>query len=224
MASLARERPVERVRVLVCEERHAFTVALDMLKFLLRLGALLTLLVLGYLAWVTAQIYHQSNVDEAQPADVIIVMGAAEYAGRPSPVLKARLDHALELYRQGLAPRILTTGGAGGDLYYTEGEVSRNYLVKLGVPSESILVESEADSTIESTALAGEIMRRMNLDSAIVVSDGYHIFRTKKLLEFRGLQVYGSPRPSEARGTWREKWLYVKQAIAFLLWRVGITI
>jgi uncharacterized SAM-binding protein YcdF (DUF218 family) len=195
-----------------------------MLKFALRLGFLLGLVVIGYLAWITAQIYHQSNVDEAREADVIIVMGAAEYAGRPSPVLRARLDHALDIYRKGLAPRILTTGGAGGDPYYTEGEVSRNYLVKNGVPSESILVESEADSTIESTAIAGEIMTRMNLDSAIVVSDGYHIFRTKKLLEFRGLQVYGSPRPSEPTGTWREKWLYVKQAIAFLLWRIGITI
>jgi uncharacterized SAM-binding protein YcdF (DUF218 family) len=195
-----------------------------MLKFAFRLCVLLAVPVLVYLGWVTAQIYHQSNVDEARTADVIIVMGAAEYAGRPSPVLKARLDHALELYQKGLAPRIMTTGGAGGDLYYTEGEVSRNYLVKHGVPSESILVESEADSTMESTAIAGEIMRRMNLDSAIVVSDGYHIFRTKKLLEFRGLKVYGSPRPSEPKGTWREKWLYVKQAIAFLLWRIGITI
>ena len=219
-----RERPVEHAIRLVSLPGRALAAAPSMLKTAVRLGILLALIALVYMGWVTAQIYHQSNVDEAKPADVIIVMGAAEYAGRPSPVLRARLDHALELYRQGLAPRILTTGGAGGDPYYTEGEVSRTYLVKNGVPSETILVESEADSTIESTAIAGEIMRRMNLRSAIVVSDGYHIFRTKKLLEFRGLQVYGSPRPSEPKGTWREKWLYIKQAIAFLLWRVGITI
>jgi uncharacterized SAM-binding protein YcdF (DUF218 family) len=67
-------------------------------------------------------------------------------------------------------------------------------------------------------------MRRMGLKSCIVVSDGYHIFRVKKMLEFSGLDVYGSPRPSDPRGTWREKWLYVKQSFGYLLWRIGITI
>jgi uncharacterized SAM-binding protein YcdF (DUF218 family) len=177
-----------------------------------------------YLGTVAHQIYLQSNVDEARPADVIVIMGAAEYRGRPSPVLRARIDHALQLYRSKLAPRILTTGGAGGDPVYTEGEVARDYLVRQGVPSEAILVENEAASTMHSTAIAAEMMRRMNLKSCIVVSDGYHIFRSKKMLEFRGLDVYGSPRPSEPKGTWREKWLFVRQAIAYTLWRVGITI
>jgi uncharacterized SAM-binding protein YcdF (DUF218 family) len=182
------------------------------------------LALLVYLIFIAKQIYDQSNMDEARPADVIIVLGAAEYRGRPSPVLRARLDHALELYRQQLAPRILTTGGAGGDPVFTEGEVGRNYLVRRGVPSEAITVEPEGDSTMHSTAAAAEIMRRMNLDSAIVVSDGYHIWRVKKMLEFRGLNVYGSPRPSVPKGTWGEKWLYFRQAIGYMLWRVGITI
>ena len=99
------------------------------------------------------------RVDEARPADVILVLGAAEYRGRPSPVLRARLDHALDLYRRKLAPRILTTGGAGGDPVFTEGGVGRSYLISHGVPSEAIIVETEGESTVHSTALAGEIMR-----------------------------------------------------------------
>lgn len=178
----------------------------------------------AYLAIVAVQIRSQSTMDEARASDVIVVLGAAEYRGKPSPVLKARLDHALDLYRQRLAPRILTTGGAGGDPVHTEGEVGRAYLVRQGVPSEAIMIEPEGESTAYSTAAAAEIMRRMGLKSCIVVSDGYHIYRVKKMLEFRGLDVFGSPRPSAPRNTWRETWLYVRQAIAYTMWQVGITV
>ena len=156
--------------------------------------------------------------------DVIVVLGAAEYRGRPSPVLKARLDHALWLYYQKLAPRILTTGGAGGDPVFTEAEVARDYFVRRGIPSEAIIVEDESSTTMHSTAAAAEIMRRMGLKSCIVVSDGYHIYRAKKMLEFRGVDVYGSPRPTVQKGTWGEKWLYIRQALGYMLWQVGITI
>jgi uncharacterized SAM-binding protein YcdF (DUF218 family) len=193
-----------------------------MLRHLLRLAVLAMGGLVVYLGVIATEIKRQSDIDEARPADIIIIMGAAEYRGRPSPVLRARIDHALDLYRQKLA--LLTTGGAGGDPVYTEGEVARNYLVRQGVRSEAILVESEGESTWESTAVAAEMMRRMNLKSAIVVSDGYHIYRAKKMLEFRGLTIYGSPRPDVPRGTWRENWLFARQAIGYLLWRVGVTI
>jgi uncharacterized SAM-binding protein YcdF (DUF218 family) len=195
-----------------------------MRKLLWRGAAVITLLIAIYLGWIVRSIYRQSEVDEARPADVIVVLGAAEYRGKPSPVLRARLDHALSLYQRKLAPRILTTGGAGGDPVFTEGEVGRDYLVKRGVPSESILLEAEGESTVHSTAAVAEIMRRMNLKSCIVVSDAYHIFRVKKMLEFRGLNVYGSPRPSEQTGSRREKWLFVRQGIGYMLWQLGITI
>ena len=196
-----------------------------MRKLLWRGAALLTLLAVVYIGSIVNVIYRQSEVDEARPADVkSTVLGAAEYRGKPSPVLRARLDHALDLYRRKLAPRILTTGGAGGDPVFTEGEVGRDYLVKRGVPSEAIILEAESESTMHSTAAAAEIMRRMNLKSCIVVSDAYHIFRVKKMLEFRGLDVYGSPRRAEPKGTWRERWLFLRQAIAYALWQVGITI
>jgi uncharacterized SAM-binding protein YcdF (DUF218 family) len=177
-----------------------------------------------HLFTIARQIHKQSTVDEARPADVIMVLGAAEYRGTPSPVFKARLDHALELYRAGLAPRILTTGGAGGDPFFTEGGVGRAYLVTRNVPSEVIIVEREAETTLQSAISAAEIMRRMGLTSCIVVSDGYHIFRTKKMIESQGLTVYGSPRPSVPRSDARQWWLYLRQSLGYMLWSVGIKI
>jgi uncharacterized SAM-binding protein YcdF (DUF218 family) len=176
------------------------------------------------IAYFSVRIGQQSTRDEAQPSDLILVLGAAEYRGRPSPVLRSRLDHALDLYQRRLAPLIMTTGGAGGDPDFTEGGVGRAYLMQKGVPSESIIVEDEGESTVASTAMAGEIMRRMGLRSAIVVSDGYHIFRVKKMLEFRGLNVYGSPRKELAPDFIRERWNYVKQAIGYLLWSAGVAV
>ena len=175
-------------------------------------------------ASVARDIRRQSTVDEVHPADVILVLGAAEYRGRPSPVLEARLNHALFLYLQHMAPRILTTGGSGGDPTFTEGEVSRAYLSRHNVPSEAIIAETEGSSTVESTVAASEIMRRMNLKSCIVVSDGYHIYRVKKMLESEGMSVYGSPRPAEPRDDWGQRWLYFRQAIAYQLWRIGIAV
>lgn len=187
--------------------------------------ALLAILTIGYLFYVATQIEHQSDVEEARPADVIIVLGAAEYRGRPSPVLQARLNHALSLYRQGLAPYLLTTGGSGGDPVYTEGEVGRAYLTQRGVPSEAILVEPEGATTVQSLEAAAEIMLRMNLHSCIVVSDGYHIYRVKKFLEMRNIQVFGSPRPgAKAKTANHLRWLYFKQAIGYSLWKIGINI
>ena len=181
-------------------------------------------------ARIAREIRLQSTVDEVQPADVIVVLGAAEYRGKPSPVLQARLNHALFLYLEGMAPRILTTGGKGGDPTYSEGEVSHAYLSLHGVPSEAILVESEGESTVRSITAAAEIMRLMNLKSCVVVSDGYHIYRVKKMLQRMGMKAYGSPRPSPSnllgasRESWRDRWVYARQAIAYELWRIGIPI
>lgn len=175
-------------------------------------------------AVLAMRIERQSSRDEARPADVILVLGAAEYAGRPSPVLRARLDHALELYQRKLAPRIMTTGGAGGDPVFTEGGVGRTYLTSRGVPSEAIVVESEGESTVESTAMAAEIMKRMGLRSVIVVTDGYHIYRVKRMLQSRGFEAYGSPRKEQHTDGLRDRWNYVRQAIGYLLWRAGVAV
>ena len=187
--------------------------------------ALLVILFLGYLFYVAHRIEVESTIDEAQGADVIIVLGAAEYRGKPSPVLQARLNHALLLYLRRMAPYLMTTGGAGGDPVFTEGEVGRAYLTEHGVPSEAILVEPQGATTGQSLTAAAEIMHRMNMHSCIVVSDGYHIFRVKRMLQFRGIQVYGSPRPSVGSLSPSElRWLYFRQAVGFVLWRIGVNI
>lgn len=183
------------------------------------------ILLLAYLFHLAGDIEAQSTLDEARAADVIIVLGAAEYNGKPSPVLQARLNHALMLYERRLAPYLLTTGGAGGDPKFTEGEVGRAYLIRHGVPSEAIIAEPLGSTTAQSLAAAAETMHRMNLHSCLVVSDGYHIYRSKRLLESQDIKVYGSPRPSAiALGARHMRWLYLKQAFGFALWQVGINL
>lgn len=173
---------------------------------------------------VFVEVWRQADREEAAPADAIVVFGAAEYRGQPSPVLRARLDHALDLYRRGLAPRLITTGGHGGDPVFTEGEVSRSYLARHNVPSEMILVESDGETTMESAAAVAEIMDRMRMSSCIVVSDGYHIYRVKKMLEARGLRALGSPRSPGSDSRLRRAWYYARQAFGYLLWRMGIRV
>ncbi len=202
---------------------RAKTTHSGMRRALALLLLLVPALLLAYLFYVAKQIERQSTTDEAQKADVIIVMGAAEYHGRPSPVLQGRLNHALLLYVKGLAPYVLTTGGAGGDPEFTEGGVGRVYLTQRGVRPDAILIENQGSTTSESLSSAAETMHRMGLHSCIVVSDGYHIYRVKRLLEARGFTVYGSPRPpGGSLGPTELRWLYLKQAVGFALWQVGI--
>jgi uncharacterized SAM-binding protein YcdF (DUF218 family) len=194
------------------------------MRRLLRNGLIVALIALfAYLVDISIRIGRQSTRDEARPADAILVLGAAEYRGRPSPVLRARLDHALELYQRKLATILITTGGAGGDPDYTEGGVGRSYLIARNVPSEAIVVEPEGETTAHSIAAAGEILERMGLKSCILVSDGYHIFRAKKMLEFRGIKVYGSPRQSSSHEDPDPWWQYFRQAIGYLLWSLGLS-
>lgn len=185
-------------------------------------GALLALAL--YLTVIADQVRRQATVNDAQPADAIVVLGAAEYRGKPSPVLEARLRHALALYQDKMGAYVITTGGAGGDPRFTEGEVGRNFLLSHGVPTEAIVMENEAESTIHSTVAVAEIMHRMNLQSCIVVSDGYHLFRVKRMLEHRGIQVYTSPRPEVTRTPSTEWRLYYRQSVGYLLWQLGIHI
>jgi uncharacterized SAM-binding protein YcdF (DUF218 family) len=184
------------------------------------------MLLLGgaFLVYTMFAIERQSTVDEARQADLIVVMGAAEYNGHPSPVFKARLDHALDLWRRGMATNILTTGGAGGDPNFTEAGVGQAYLVAHGVPPEAVVVEPVAESTAQSAVAIREIMRRMGLGSCVVVSDGYHIYRTKRMLEQAGIRVFGSPRPGSVPEGPERWWLYARQGVGYMLWSAGIVI
>lgn len=179
---------------------------------------------IGYLLALAARIHREALLDDPRPADVILVMGAAQYRGAPSPVLKLRLDHAVQLYRRRLAPYVMTTGGPGGDPSFTEGGVGRSYLVEKGVPAEAIVVENSGDSTVYSLAAASEILKRMGLRSCIVVSDGYHMFRVKRILERQGFAAYGSPREDVGTPVAREWWLCLRQAVGYGLWEIGVPV
>jgi len=148
-----------------------------------------------WVLWVDGQIRYYARRDEARPADAIAVFGAAEYDGRPSPVLRARLDHALELYRRGLAPLIITLGGGEAEDLHSEGGVGHDYLLAHGVPESAIIAETESDNTEQSAERLAVIARENGLRTIDVVSDGSHLFRIHAICTQDGLQVYTSPRP-----------------------------
>lgn len=147
-----------------------------------------------WVVWVESQIRYYSMRDEARPADAIAVFGAAEYDGRPSPVLRARLDHGLELYQEKLAPLIITLGGGDPTDQHSEGGVGRDYLMAHGVPDSAIIAETESSDTEESTKRLAAIARTNHLTSIVVVSDGTHLFRVHALCSSMGLNVVTSPR------------------------------
>lgn len=154
----------------------------------------------AWFVWLYASIERTARTDEARPADAIAVFGAAEYAGRPSPVLHARLDHALLLYQRGLAPLVVALGGGSdagtdNDNPKSEGTVGRDYLMANGVPESAVIAETQSSDTEESVARLALIARENHLRAIIVVSDGTHLFRIAQLCAKAGLEVYPSPRP-----------------------------
>jgi uncharacterized SAM-binding protein YcdF (DUF218 family) len=152
---------------------------------------------LGWSRWVYGQIRFFAGQDQAVPSDAIAVFGAAEYDGRPSPVYRARLDHAEDLYSRGIAPLIITLGGDGGD-QYSEGGVGREYLMGAGVPESAIIAETESRSTAEAARRLAVIARANAFRRLVVVSDDTHLFRIHAMCAANGLDVLTSPRPRVA--------------------------
>jgi uncharacterized SAM-binding protein YcdF (DUF218 family) len=131
--------------------------------------------------------------DDARKADAIIVMGAAQYQGKPSPVLRARLDHAVALWQRGLAPRLLLTGGIGEGDTASEAAVSRVYVMGRGVPDTAILLENEGRTSAQSLRAAIGLLRARGLSTAVVVSDPLHMLRLEVLGRRYGIDPYTSP-------------------------------
>lgn len=164
--------------------------------------AALVVIALAYYSVTFAQVWWTGRQDQATPVDAIVVLGAAQYDGRPSPLLAARLDHALALYREGLAPRIVVTGGKQPADRFTEATASANYLIARGVPDEVILREVDGTNSWESLAAAARILRQRGLASVLLVSDPYHSMRIKGIAEELGLTAFVSPtRTSPITGT-----------------------
>ena len=189
------------------------------------LGSSAAVTVATLLVVTCVRVVRTASLQEIQPADVIVIFGAAEYAGHPSPVLRARLDQGLDLFHRGLAPVVITTGGAGADTKFSEGGVGRDYLMRRGVPERSLIAETQGRDTAESAVRVGVIMRANSLHSCVAVSDAYHVFRIRKLLEHEGIgPVYVAPRPdSRPHGAMQRMMAVLREATSYLLWRVGIT-
>jgi uncharacterized SAM-binding protein YcdF (DUF218 family) len=155
----------------------------------------IVLAVIGWTLWVYHGIKTTAQIDNAQNADAIAVFGAAEYAGRPSPVLHARLDKAVALYNRGIAPIVITLGGGSDkDSGKTEGGVGRDYLLANGIPYDRIVAETTSVDTEQQVQRLSEIAQRDHLKHIVVVSDGTHLFRIALLCQRAGLDVYTSPR------------------------------
>src|SRR5262249_15637084 len=152
-------------------------------RWLLWLLAALAVLGVIWVASVAARITREADLQQLQRADAIVVFGAAEYFGRPSPVYRARLDHAFALYQRGIAPVVVTTGGAASDPSYSEGGVGHDYLLRRGIPEDDLIAETQGTDTAHSAERVGVILRTNGMHTCVAVSDEYHVFRIQKLLE-----------------------------------------
>ena len=171
----------------------------------------------------SVRIVRESGLQEVHPSDAIVVFGAAQYAGRPSPVFRARLDHAYDLFQRGVAPVVITTGGSGDDPTFSEGGVGHDYLMHRGIPEPRLIAETQGSDTASSAERVAVIMRTNRMRSCLAVSDAYHVFRIRKLLEYEGVQVYVAPRPdSRPRSVWQRALAVLREAASYTAWRLHI--
>jgi uncharacterized SAM-binding protein YcdF (DUF218 family) len=148
--------------------------------------------VLGWAATV-ATIYAYGRMDRARPSGAIVVLGAAQYDGKPSPVLRARLDHAIDLYHRGIADTLIMTGGTGTGDTVSEAVVSRRYAARAGIPAEAVLVEEQGLTSLQSMNEVAKLMERHGLQSAVLVSDPFHMLRLRLLALRVGIRARTSP-------------------------------
>lgn len=189
-----------------------------LLALLVAVGALLL-----FLGVTGSRIVGAASETPGKKADVIAVFGAAEYAGHPSPVYRARLDHAYELFESGLAPMVITTGGSGQDPDFSEGGVGRDYLLRRGVPEQALIAETQGSDTAQSAERVANIMRANGMRTCIAVSDAYHVFRIRALLEHEGVQVELAPRPESRPRSLSERFIAVmREATSYLAWKAGL--
>jgi uncharacterized SAM-binding protein YcdF (DUF218 family) len=190
-----------------------------------RLGWLLSLFMIAGWMLSLVGVYVWGQRDTARPVAAIVVMGAAQYAGRPSPVFRARIDHGIDLWRRGLAPRLIFTGGPGDRDTTSEAAVGERYAIDHGVTPRAIMIENAGRSTAESLQHVAALMDAEPSRTVVLVSDPFHMLRLTILARRYGLTAYASPtRTSPISTSWRESWKYalgesIKVPIAFLLQR-----
>ncbi|MDP1818723.1 MAG: YdcF family protein [Acidimicrobiales bacterium] len=188
-------------------------------RLLVRLGLMLLGLLLVYVSVTFVQVYRASRDDTAAPADAIIVLGAAQYDGRPSPVLKQRLDHAFELYERDLAPRIVLTGGRQEGDRFTEATTGYNYLRERGVPDQALLREVDGTNTWDSLAASARFLIDQDLRRVVLVTDGYHALRVGAIADDLGLDAAVSPVNSRLSAAGEVRQL-LREAVAVSIGRL----
>jgi uncharacterized SAM-binding protein YcdF (DUF218 family) len=177
-----------------------------------RLLLLLALWLLG----VAAYIVLVGERDQAAPADAIIVLGAAAYDARPSPVFEERIRHGIDLYQRGLAGKLIFTGGyGGGGARFSESQVARRYALRQGVPAKVILIESTSRNTQENLRQAVLLMQANDLHSAIIVSDPLHMSRALRLSRELGIDALGSPTPTTRFRSFGTRWRFLLSEVYF---------
>jgi len=192
-------------------------------RWLIWLLVLAGMLILGALAETSLRIIQAAKENQVHVADAIVVFGAAQYDGRPSPVFLARLDHAYDLFQRKLAPVVIITGGAGNDPKYSEGGVGRDYLIGRGVPEGDLIAETQGSDSARSAERVSVIMWTNGMHSCIAVSDAYHVFRIQRMLEREGLTAYVAPRPwSRPPTKWERVQAIGREATSYLVWRVEL--
>lgn len=134
-------------------------------------------------------VYWQARTDETRPVEAIVVMGTAQYNGRPSPVLRARLDRVVEVWEEGVAPLVVVTGGKREGDAFTEAEASHDYLVERGIPDDAILLEDQGQDSWESLQGVATLLEERSVDRVLIVSDGFHLLRLKKMAHDLGLKA-----------------------------------
>jgi uncharacterized SAM-binding protein YcdF (DUF218 family) len=187
------DRPTDRIDLTAVRAPKRHGRPRGVLRWAVSLGIFLFLAASLLVLSLVIAIYWQARSDQARPVDAIVVLGAAQYDGRPSPVLQARLDTALDAWNEGLAGVIIVTGGKLPGDRFTEAEASRDFLVASGVPESAIRLENDGHSTEESLDGVAVIMQEEQFNSALFVSDGFHLFRTKYIADSLGIDGYGLP-------------------------------
>ena len=177
-----------------------------------RLFVLLLLWLLGVAAWII----WVGDRDQAAPADAIIVLGAAAYDAKPSPVFEERIRHGLDLYRQGYAPKLIFTGGFGGaGARFSESQVARRYALKQDIPAQDILIENRSRTTRQNLIEAKRLMDAHGMRRAILVSDPLHMARALRLSDELGIDALASSTPSTRFRSLHTSWRFLAQEIYF---------
>jgi len=173
-----------------------------------------------YLAVTFAQVYRAAHRDEAQPAEAIVVFGTAQFDGEPSPVLAARLDHAIELYERDLAPVVVVTGGSQPGDRFTEAAASANYLLERGLPDEDVLREVSGTSSWQSLAAVSEFLAERGITEVLLVSDPFHSLRISAMADELGLDGHPSPTRTSPISGMSEVQYMARETVAVALGRI----